>query len=89
MTSIRRRCEKLVKALKIPDPFDAEAFYAQIGAYRGKKLHTLPCSLRFGGPSGFWIGTAAADYIVYEENTSPQISEVWGWGCCWALGPGG
>lgn len=71
MTSIRRRCEKLVKALKIPDPFDAEAFYAQIGAYRGKKLHTLPCSLRFGGPSGFWIGTAAADYIVYEENTSP------------------
>lgn len=71
MTSIRRRCEQLVKALDIPDPFDAEVFYAQIGVYRKKKLLTLPLSLRADGPSGFWIGTATTDYIVYEKNTSP------------------
>jgi hypothetical protein len=71
MTSIRRRCEQLVKALDIPDPFEAELFYAQIGTYRRKKLLTLPVGLRADGPSGFWIGTATTDYIVYEKNTSP------------------
>ena len=71
MTSIRRRCEQLVKQLEIPEPFNAEVFYAQIGACRGKKLCILPGTLRSGGPSGFWLGTANADYIVYEENTSP------------------
>lgn len=67
---VRRDCKALVAALEVPSPFGLEAFCRILGENRGKPINLLPTPMVFGNLCGLWLGTAKADYVFYEENTS-------------------
>lgn len=69
-THVRRSCEALVAALDVPSPFQLGEFCRSLGESRGKPITLLPTPMVFGNLCGLWLGTAKADYVFYEENTS-------------------
>ena len=66
----RRRLAAAAGELAMPVPFDLGEFGARLQRGRARPLHLLPFTL---APDlfGAWIRTAAADYLYYEEQTSP------------------
>nr|BFF00740.1 hypothetical protein GCM10020241_24150 [Streptoalloteichus tenebrarius] len=72
---LRRRCEQQVRALDMPEPFDVRALCERIGRVRGRVIHLLPLAMPTGGPCGLWISTRTAEYVLYEERTSPLHQE--------------
>lgn len=66
----RRECESLVEGLDIPEPFDLESLCQHLGAQRQRPIVLMPTAMAFGNLCGLWLGTARADYVFYEENTS-------------------
>lgn len=67
----RRECEDLAAALDLPRPFDLAAFCASIGRQRGKPVHLMATPMSMGGGlCGLWMGTANADYVFYEQDTT-------------------
>ena len=76
MAGLRRRCERLLRGIRIPHPFDLDAFCAELAARRGRPLHLRPVpGLNADAPCGLWIGTAAADHVFYDPGTSPLHAE--------------
>jgi hypothetical protein len=71
LKQLRRRCNVLVGQLSIPQPFDLAQFCDQLATSRGRPIHLLPLALPASAPSGLWIAGRRADYIVYEQHTSP------------------
>src|SRR3712207_591427 len=69
MRDTRRRCRALVDELDLPEPFDMDAFCAAIGRRRGRTLRRIPADLPTGRPSGMWVATAGADYVIFERRT--------------------
>lgn len=67
---VRRACERLVAQLDIPEPFDLESLCHGIGLQRARPIVLMPTPMVFGNLCGLWLGTAKADYVFYEENTS-------------------
>lgn len=59
----------------MPDPFDVRALCDRIGQARGRPIHLLPLALPTGSPCGLWLSTSSAEYVVYEERTSPLHRE--------------
>ncbi|MGV9248688.1 hypothetical protein [Streptomyces sp. NPDC003710] len=74
---IHQRCRAILATLDIPRPFDAPAFLDHLAKQRGRPivLQPLPGLGAAGSPSGLWLSTGSADYICYEENTSPLHRE--------------
>jgi len=73
MTSsqVRRACAALVDSLEIPVPFDLARMCEGIGRRRGKPIVLLATPMAMGGGlCGLWLGTAKADYVFYEQDTS-------------------
>lgn len=68
---LRRRCERIVEQLDLPDPFDIEQLCRRLGAQRGRPIRLLPLRLPVNSPCGMWVSTAAFDAIFYETDTSP------------------
>jgi hypothetical protein len=72
--AFRRRCERLVRQLPIPAPFDEHQFCAALGAERGRPIALRPWPLRQRTTgddiiTGF-IGVAPdRDVIFYERDT--------------------
>jgi hypothetical protein len=66
----RRECEALVATLDLPDPFDLAELCSRLGKQRGKPIVLMPHSMVFGNVCGLWMGTAKADYVFYEQDTS-------------------
>ena len=66
----RRECEAVVAALDIPEPFDLESLCQRVGEQRARPIVLMPTPMVFGNLCGLWLGTAKADYVFYEENTS-------------------
>lgn len=66
----RRECEALVAELDIPEPFDLDSLVQRISSQRGRPIVLMPTAMAFGNLCGLWLGTAQADYVFYEENTS-------------------
>jgi hypothetical protein len=76
MVGLRRRCERLLRGIPIPHPFDLDAFCAGLAARRGRPLHLRPVpGLSADAPCGLWIGTAEADHVFYDPGTSPLHAE--------------
>ncbi|WP_237773300.1 MULTISPECIES: hypothetical protein [Streptomyces] len=48
----------------------AEDLCERLGEHRGHPVRLMPYALPVAGPSGLWIATAQADYIVYQRETS-------------------
>lgn len=68
---VRQECEALVASLEIPFPFDLETLCRRVGEQRGKPILLMPTEMVFGNLCGMWMGTAKADYVFYEQDTSP------------------
>lgn len=73
-TTLRRRGAARLRGLRIPAPFDVEAFTDELAAHRGRPIVLQPWSNPVG-LMGFWVPDPAADLIVYEQETSPLHRE--------------
>jgi hypothetical protein len=69
---LRRRCERIVEGLEMPDPFDLEVFCRSIGAARGRPLRVVlqPGGGGSGSPCGMWVAYDTEDVIVIDQRTS-------------------
>lgn len=70
---VRRRCERLVANLYLPEPFELEVLRENLAEQQGRPLtfHPLPRPTAPGLPSGMWLATNHADHIFYDSQTSP------------------
>ncbi|MGK5630903.1 hypothetical protein [Streptomyces sp. URMC 123] len=74
---LRRRCQKVIGDIALPEPFSAQRLCAQLAADRGRPLRllTLPTPTVPGTPSGIWLSAERGDYIFYDGQTSPLHQE--------------
>ena len=76
MESLRRRCERRLRGVRIPQPFDHDAFCLEVETRRGRRLLRRPVpGLSSHAPCGLWIGTPQADHVFYDAGTSPLHAE--------------
>jgi hypothetical protein len=61
----------LVDELDLPRPFTVEGFRATLEQHCHRRVILAATAMPPGAPSGVWLRTAAADYLHYEERTSP------------------
>ncbi|MBS2963941.1 hypothetical protein KGA66_12870 [Actinocrinis puniceicyclus] len=66
----RRECEALVAGLDLPEPFDLAELCRRLGEQRGRSIVLMSHDMVIGGLCGTWMGTATADYVFYEQDTS-------------------
>jgi hypothetical protein len=55
---------------EIPNPFDVDRMFRDLGARRGREIHLVPWQLEVGSPCGLWISTEAAEYLFFEQATT-------------------
>jgi hypothetical protein len=67
----RRACQAQVAALDLPRPFDLAAMCTRLGEQLGRSIVLMSHPMIGGGLCGTWMRTAKADYVFYEEDTSP------------------
>ncbi|MGK5685439.1 hypothetical protein [Actinoplanes sp. URMC 104] len=76
MEGLRRRCEARLRGVRVPDPFDLDAFCDEVAARRGRPLIRRPVpGLSADAPCGMWIGTPRADHVFFDPGTSPLHAE--------------
>lgn len=66
-----RRCQAAVASLGIHCPSDLNSVLAAVEKRRGRPLVLTAATM---GPAcnGMWIATETTDYIVYEQDTTPD-----------------
>jgi len=69
-TNLRRACERYIRDLEIPVPFDVHDLCRQIEKARGRGLELVAAPMSADGPCGLLVSTATRDYIFYEPQTS-------------------
>jgi hypothetical protein len=69
MKTLRQRCERLLREVEVPEPFDVHAFANAISHRRGRPLRLLTKSSTLG-PCGMWLALPDADLVFYEAATS-------------------
>ena len=67
---LRRRCRRLLNELDIRPPLDVVELCRRVGEMRGKPIRLVAHPIPVPGPFGVWITTDAADYILYQQETS-------------------
>lgn len=69
MKTSRQRCERLLREVEVPEPFDVHAFAEAISRRRGRPLRLVakPSPL---GPCGMWLALPNTDVVFYETATS-------------------
>ncbi|GAA3741686.1 hypothetical protein GCM10022225_26470 [Plantactinospora mayteni] len=70
---LRRRCERIIERIPLPQPFDVDALRLALAKHRARPLnfHALPQPTTPGLPSGMWLATDQEDHIFYDGQTSP------------------
>lgn len=66
-----QRYADMVRDLAIPVPFDLSALRACLEQRTGRVVEMLPAVMEPGAPSGTFFSTAGADYLYYEQRTTP------------------
>ena len=66
-----RQVSSKVAELDLPVPFDLGAWAGLLERRDPRAILLVPVTIEPGNPSGLWARTAAADYIYYEQQTSP------------------
>ncbi|OKI25058.1 hypothetical protein [Streptomyces sp. CB03911] len=74
---LRRRCERVLAGLDLPEPFTVEAFRAALAEQRGRPivLEPLP-DLGPDAPCGLWISLPSVDVVLYRQSTSPAHQDL-------------
>jgi hypothetical protein len=69
MKTLRQRCERLLREVEVPEPFDVRVFADAISRRRGRPLRLLAKSSPIG-PCGMWLALPETDLVFYEAATS-------------------
>jgi hypothetical protein len=76
MMGLRHRSEQRLRGIRVPAPFDLDAFCGEVAARRGRPLIRRPVAgLSAEAPCGLWIATDKADHVFYDPGTSPLHAE--------------
>jgi hypothetical protein len=71
-----RRCERRLDGVPIPHPFDLDKLCQGVADMRGRPLRRLGIpGLSSTAPCGLWVSVPAADYILFDPNTSRLHAE--------------
>ena len=54
----------------LPQPWSAEELLRRIAARRARPIHLFSCPLSGDDPTGFWLTTSRADYIVIPDTAT-------------------
>jgi hypothetical protein len=70
---LRKRCQRVVDLLGLPQPFSLELFLSQLESRRGRRIRLMPIQthIALSGQCGLWIETEDVDFIFYDEDTTP------------------
>ncbi len=69
---LEERFLEFLRQIGVPRPFDLETFCQRLAIFRGRPLTLLPFTAAApSDPSGVWVPAQHADYVFYEEATSP------------------
>ena len=74
LRAVRRRCESTLRDVSVPSPFDVRVFATTVSVRRGRPIHLLPKSAPVG-LCGVWLAMPSADYVFFENATSPLHRE--------------
>jgi hypothetical protein len=70
LREVRRRCERLLDEVDLPDPFDANVFRDAVAERRGRPIRLVPQE-HMVGPCGVLVSMQDVDYVFFEGSTSP------------------
>jgi hypothetical protein len=65
------RARRVLRHLALAAPFELDEFQTCLQRHSRRPVHLVPASLPAGSPSGICCRTAGADYLYYEDQTSP------------------
>lgn len=68
--ALRQRCKRTLRALDIRPPLRVPVLCDRLGAQRGRPIRLVPYPLPVPGPTGLWIASPTADYLLYQQHTS-------------------
>lgn len=60
----------------MPRDGNIDGFVSAVAGHRGRSIRVFTYALDVGGPSGFWIGTPASDYLVCSAEDTPTRRAV-------------
>ena len=69
--ALRRHCNRTLRSLDIRPPLRVPVLCDRLGAVRGRPIRLVAYPLPVPGPSGLWIAGPTADYVLYQQHTSP------------------
>lgn len=69
LKALRQRCERLLRDVEIPNPFDVDVFADSVSRRRGRPVRLLAKTTPLG-PCGLWLALPSADWVFYEDGTS-------------------
>lgn len=65
---LRRRINKLLAEVGIPDPWDIREFVQRVAAHRGRPIELLAAEIPPDGPDAMWVPTENVDVILYDST---------------------
>ncbi len=75
LARLRRSCEDRLTALKLTASSDVAGLCARLSELRGRPLHLIPIAMRAAQPCGLWVTSDAADFVIFEANTTRPHQE--------------
>ena len=73
--AMRRRCERRLRELPLPDPFDLHTFRRQLEGIRGRPLRLRAVPVPISAPSGVWVPVGTEDFIFVDAACGPAMYE--------------
>ncbi|MEU7673533.1 hypothetical protein AB0C42_01795 [Micromonospora taraxaci] len=73
---LRKRCERMVAELRIPELFDIQMLCDALGERRGRPIHLVPIKLPAHTVCGMCVPTGDFDAIFFEQDTSPLHQQL-------------
>lgn len=73
---LRKRCERIVAELEVPEPFDIQTLCDALGERRGRPIHLVPIKLPAQTVCGMCVPTGDFDAIFFEQDTSPLHQQL-------------
>ncbi len=68
--ALRQRCKRTLRSLDIRPPLRVPVLCDRLGARRGRPIRLVPYPLPVPGPTGLWLASPTADYLLYQQHTS-------------------
>jgi hypothetical protein len=65
---LRRRINKLLAEVGIPEPWDIREFVQRVAAWRGRPIELLAAEIPPNGPDAMWVPTENVDVILYDST---------------------